>query len=147
MQLDLVRNVHDKEWTIGEIRIGGVFQCYTLEDEYRAVKVKAETRIPEGVYNIELRTVGGFHEKYLRKFGSTFHKGMLWIKNVPGFEYILIHIGNTEKDTAGCVLVGSTRNVVTGTVGSSEVAYRKLYPVVLAAIQRGEKVTISVSRM
>ncbi len=97
-------------------------------------------------YGCELRTVGGFHEKYLRKFGSTFHKGMLWIKNVPGFEYILIHIGNTEKDTAGCVLVGSTRNVVTGTVGSSEVAYRKLYPVVLAAIQRGEKVTISVSR-
>ena len=147
MELKLTRNVHSTDFTLGEIRIGGALQCYTLEDEHRDVKVRGETRIPEGSYEIKLRKVGGFHERYMKRFGPVFHRGMLQIMNVPGFEYILIHIGNTEKDTMGCVLVGSTRDVVKGTIGGSEVAYRRLYPKVLAALERGERVTIAIQKV
>ena len=68
---------------------GREFLAYTLEDEFREEKVSAETRIPEGTYDVKLRTVGGFHSRYLDKFGADFHKGMLHVQDVPGFEYIL----------------------------------------------------------
>lgn len=145
MDLYLQRNIHSSDYTIGEIRIGGEFECYTLEDEFRDVKVKGETRIPKGTYVIKLRKEGGFHQRYLKRFGKDFHKGMMHVTNVPGFEYILIHIGNTEKDTAGCVLVGATRDIVKGTIGGSEVAYRRLYPKVLKALQAGNEVRLVVS--
>ena len=144
MELILTRNIHSNDYTIGEIRIGGKFECYTLEDEGRDVKVKGETRIPAGTYAVKLRNTGGFHANYLRRFGKLFHRGMLQVMDVPGFEYILIHIGNTDKDTAGCVLVGATRDVVKGTIGGSEVAYRRLYPKVAAALLKGEAVTLKV---
>ncbi|HQW07332.1 MAG TPA: DUF5675 family protein [Flavobacteriales bacterium] len=144
MDLILQRNVHSSDYTLGEIRIAGKFECYTLEDEYREVKVKGETRIPKGTYVIKLRKVGGFHAKYLKRFGAAFHKGMLHVTNVPGFEYILIHLGNTEKDTAGCVLVGASRDIVKGTIGGSEIAYRRLYLKVLKAIEAGEVVRLIV---
>ena len=80
------------------------FLCYTLEDEHRDVKKYGETRVPAGTYNITLRTVGGFHGRYLKKYGEM-HKGMLWVREVPNFEYILIHTGNTDEHTAGCLLL------------------------------------------
>ena len=145
MDLILTRNVHGSDYTLGEIRIAGKHECYTLEDEFREVKVKGETRIPAGKYVVKLRTTGGFHANYLKRFGKLFHRGMLHVTNGPGFEYILIHIGNTEKDTAGCVLVGATRDVVKGTIGGSEAAYRRLYPKVAAALLRGEAVTLTIT--
>ena len=54
---------------------GREFLAYTLEDEWREEKVSAETRIPEGTYDIKLRTTGGFHSRYANKFGD-WHKGM-----------------------------------------------------------------------
>jgi len=145
MELILKRNIHSSDYTLGEIRIGGKFECYTLEDEGRDVKVKGETRIPAGRYLIKLRTSGGFHARYLKRFGKVFHRGMLHVTDVPGFEYILIHIGNTEKDTAGCVLVGDTMDIVKGTIGGSEAAYRRLYPKVASALLKGETVTLEVT--
>ena len=56
------------------------FLCYTLEDEHRDVKVMGETRIPAGTYNIEFRTVGGYHSRELKRYGASFHKGMLELK-------------------------------------------------------------------
>jgi hypothetical protein len=144
MELILTRNVHSSDYTLGEIRIAGKFECYTLEDEHRDVKVKGETRIPAGSYVVKLRKSGGFHARYLKRFGALFHRGMLHVTNVPGFEYILIHIGNTEKDTAGCVLVGDRMDPVRGTIGGSESAYRRLYPKVAAALLKGEPVTLVV---
>lgn len=91
--------------TLSMLSVDNVFECFTLEDEYREEKVAAETRIPAGTYDIKLRTWGGFHERYKRKFPSS-HRGMLWLRDVPNFKYILIHIGNTDEDTAGCILVG-----------------------------------------
>ena len=123
------------------------FLCYTLEDEHRDEKVMKETRIPAGTYNITLRTAGGFHSRYIKKYGNM-HKGMLWVRDVPGFEYILIHTGNTDEHTAGCLLVGDTQsqNVTKskdGFVGASVDAYKRIYPPIAKALEEGKKVTIT----
>ncbi len=123
------------------------FLAYTLEDEAREEKIKGETRIPSGTYKITLRTVGGYHAKYAKKYGS-WHKGMLWVRNVPGFEYILIHTGNTDEHTMGCLLVGDTQqqNVSKskdGFIGASNDAYKRIYPPIAEALLRGDEVEIS----
>ena len=76
---------------------------------------------------------------------------MLWIQDVPGFEYILIHQGNTDEHTSGCLIVGNTQQDLdvnfNGMVGSSADAYQKLYKKVSAAILKGDKVTIEYSKV
>jgi len=130
--------------TLGFLLVDKVFECYTLEDEHRDKKVMSETRIPKGVYNIGFRKVGGSHSRYSKKFGSN-HFGMLEVQNVPNFKYILIHIGNDEDDTAGCLLVGNYINnnkIKAGKLSESTLAYKSLYKKVSDALIRGEKVEI-----
>ena len=76
MKLDVVRTQFGKDATNGMLFIDGVFECFTLEDEVRDVKVHSETAIPLGEYEIKLRTEGGFHSKYTARYGAM-HKGML----------------------------------------------------------------------
>ena len=110
MKLEVIRYHTSDDYTLGmllDVTEGRKFLCYTLEDEYREEKVMHETRIPDGTYKITLRKVGGFHGRYEKKYGDM-HKGMLWVRDVPGFEYILIHTGNTDEHTSGCLLVGNS---------------------------------------
>jgi hypothetical protein len=130
------------EHTNSVIITDGIYDCFGLEDEHRTSKVYSETRIADGVYYLELRTEGGFHERYLSKYGPKFHKGMLWIKDVPNFEYVLIHIGNDDDDTAGCLLVGSSNSNGSNFIGASEKAYKKFYPKIADALLNGECVEI-----
>ena len=116
------------------------FLCYTLEDEARTVKQWGETRIPAGTYKLTLRAEGGFHSRYLAKFGAEFHKGMIYVNEVPNFEYILWHIGNDDDDTAGCLLVGKTSQ--DNFIGSSTAAYKEIYPPIRDAILSGEEVSV-----
>jgi len=122
------------------------FLCYTLEDERRALKVRGETRVPAGTYKIELRNEGGFHQKYTKKYPGI-HRGMLHIIDVPNFEYILIHTGNTDEHTAGCLIVGDAQEnnllLPDGFVGKSVNAYKRIYPSIAKAISQGEEVTIT----
>ena len=122
------------------------FLAYTLEDEYRSEKVFGETRIPDGTYKLGLRKVGGYHAKYSKRFPHI-HIGMLHVLDVPGFEYILIHCGNTDEHTAGCLLVGDSQenNQITkdGFIGKSTQAYKRIYPRIAEAIDCGEEVTIT----
>ena len=117
------------------------FLCYTLEDEQRDVKVWGETRIPAGKYKLSLRKEGGFHTRYQAKYGNM-HQGMIHVNDVPGFEYILWHTGNTDENTAGCLLLGDsqTSNLVQkdGFIGSCVNAYKKVYPYVAASIQQSD---------
>jgi len=123
------------------------FLAYTLEDEQRDVKVWGETRIPAGTYKLKLREEGGFHNRYLSKYGTPFHKGMIWVQDVPGFEWILWHTGNTDEHTAGCLILGNTqtnnRIAKDGFVGSSVDAYKFVYPRVAAAIESGLDVEVT----
>jgi len=120
------------------------FLAYTLEDEQRDTKVFGETRIPNGVYKLGLRKVGGYHARYTKRFPHI-HIGMLHVLNVPGFEYILIHCGNTDEHTAGCLLVGDSQenNLITkdGFIGKSTQAYKRIYPRIAEALDCGEEVT------
>lgn len=143
MEINVLRFNSAKDHTNSIIHIDGVFECLGLEDEYRAVKKYGETRIPEGRYKIEFRKEGGFHNRYKDRFGD-FHKGMLQVMDVPNFEYILIHTGNDDKDTAGCLLVGSTFDGnKPNWIGQSTMSYRKLYSKVSQAIINGEEVFIN----
>jgi hypothetical protein len=148
MKLEVLRFSSQDDSTLGvlsDVTDGREFLAFTLEDEYRETKVAGETRVPAGTYKITLRTVGGFHTKYTAKYGAM-HKGMLWVRDVPGFEFILIHTGNTDEHTDGCLLVGNTsqENVTRdGFIGESGNAYKRIYPKIAAALELGEEVTIT----
>ena len=144
MELKVYRFSSQSQTTLGALHINGEFECYTLEDQHQDMKVRGETRIPKGKYKIALRTVGGFHAKYSKKFPDM-HKGMLQVMNVPNFEYILIHIGNDEDDTMGCLLVGlhcNNNKIDKGQISSSTTAYKTMYTKVLKALESGENVNI-----
>jgi hypothetical protein len=150
MKLDVVRTQFGKDATNGMLFIDGVFEAFTLEDEVRDVKVHSETAIPLGEYEIKLRTEGGFHSKYTARYGAM-HKGMLWLQDVPNFKWILIHTGNQDSHTAGCLLIGETQQDLDkgkdGFIGGSGDAYKKMYPKVADALLAGEKVTIKYSNI
>tara|TARA_B100000029_G_scaffold494652_1_gene558683 strand:- start:81 stop:677 length:597 start_codon:yes stop_codon:yes gene_type:complete len=145
MKLQVIRTQFGKDATNGLLFIDGLFECYTLEDQYQAVKVMHETCIPEGTYDIKFRKVGGFHERYAAKYQNA-HYGMLHIQDVPNFTYILIHSGNTDEHTSGCLIVGETQQDLDvskdGFVGSSVVAYKKMYSKVANQLLQGKEVTI-----
>ena len=149
MKLLVLRFSSQKDSTNGILfevtDVGKRFLCYTLEDEHRVLKVRGETRVPDGIYNIELRKEGGFHNRYTKKFFDI-HRGMLHVVDVPNFEYILIHTGNTDEHTAGCLLVGDSQEnneiIENGFIGKSTNAYKRIYPSIAKAIERGEEVTI-----
>ena len=138
MIIEVDRFISDADTTISRVSVDGAFVCFGLEDEYREEKLVGETRIPAGRYHIGLRTEGGFHQRYQVRFPE-FHQGMLHILNVPGFEWILIHCGNTDEDTKGCLLVGSQANTTPGNmcIVSSTEAYRRFYPLVMPAARDG----------
>lgn len=112
--------------TLGKVFVDGKFICYSLEDEYREVKVKGDTRIPSGTYKI------GFYDS------PTHGKKSLHIKDVPGFSYILIHTGNTEIDTAGCLIVGKRIGSLDNkrAVLDSKTAFKQLYNIIAPALDR-----------
>ena len=122
------------------------FVCYTLEDEHRDEKKYGETRIPAGTYKIKLRKEGGYHQKYSKRFPSI-HRGMLHITDVPNFEYILIHCGNTDEHTAGCLLVGDSQEnnqlVSNGFIGKSTQAYKRIYPKIAEELLNNNEVLIT----
>ena len=145
MKLTVVRTQFGTDATNGLLFIDGIFECYTLEDQYQAVKVMHETCIPEGTYDIKFRKTGGFHAKYSERYKNA-HYGMLHIQDVPNFTYILIHTGNTDEHTSGCLIVGETQQDLEiskdGFIGSSTVAYKKMYAKVAGQLLQGKKVTI-----
>jgi len=149
MKYEVLRTSSGKDSTSGLLfevsQNKRTFLAYTLEDEQRDVKVWGETRIPAGTYKLKLRTEGGFHNKYVSKYGN-FHKGMIHVQDVPGFEWILWHTGNTDEHTAGCLILGNsqTNNRIAkdGFIGSSVDAYKFVYPRVVSAIQAGIDVEV-----
>tara|TARA_B100000085_G_scaffold115197_1_gene104916 strand:+ start:757 stop:1338 length:582 start_codon:yes stop_codon:yes gene_type:complete len=150
VKLQVVRTQFGRDATNGLLFIDGLFECYTLEDQYQEVKVMHETCIPEGTYDVKFRTVGGFHERYKKRYGNS-HYGMLHLQDVPGFTYILIHAGNTDEHTSGCLIVGETQQDLDvsedGFIGSSGKAYVKLYNKIAKQLLIGNPVTIEYSKI
>lgn len=106
-----------------------LFQGYTLEDQFNEVKISKETRIPAGKYQIiinraETPKTLAYRQRY------NWFKFHLQLANVPGFQGIYLHIGNTDKDTEGCILLADTAgNNVIGDHGisNSTAAFMRFY--------------------
>ena len=129
MKLKVVRIYKAPTYTIGKLYIDGVYFCDTLEDKVRedGVKVFGETAIPHGTYDVILN------------YSSRFKQIMPLLLNVPMFDGIRIHSGNTDKDTHGCLLVG--KNTVKGKITESKVTYNELFSV-LKLVK--DKITIEI---
>lgn len=111
------------------------FLCYVLEDQHNEPKIPGETRIPPGRYQIKLRNEGGMIKRYKKRF--PWHKGMLWLQDVPGFKWVYMHVGNKDDDTDGCLLLGDGQisNVTErGMVTTSVAAYRRIYEMIVAEL-------------
>ena len=136
MKLTLRRIAKKDTYTIGKLYIDGVYFCDTIEDkdrglyqkqdiqELRKIKVPSKTAIPTGIYKVSLNIVSPKFS--VKKIYQEICKGKVpRLLNVPGYEGVLIHIGNTAEDSAGCILVG--QNKVVGKVINSTETFRKFY--------------------
>lgn len=152
MKLTLDRFFKGSDYTIGKLYIDGEFFSNTLEDtdrgllqtmpldEIKKKKIAGITAIPRGTYKIVMNVVSPKYsaEKYKKQYGFCNAK-LPRLLDVPGFEGVLIHIGNYPKDTDGCILVGT--NNVKGAVMSSGVAFNALYTKLAAA---KDEITITI---
>jgi hypothetical protein len=130
MKLLLKRFSHSDKSTIGKLFLDGAFFCHTLEDVTRPEKVYGETAIPEGVYKVKIT------------YSPRFKRDLPLLLNVPKFEGIRIHAGNTAKDTEGCILVGDLAGQ--DIVWQSRAAFNRLFDKLKAAQGAGEEITIEV---
>lgn len=149
MRLKLKRYTSDKNTTLGFLSIEEEPFCHTLEDAFRAVKVKHKTRIPAGCYRIQFReALTGMTHTYRNRFA--WFKWHLELIAVPNFDSIYIHIGNDEDDTSGCILVGGTATSPAFhgrqdmTIRNSTLAFERLYIRVAEVLNMGGQVTVSI---
>lgn len=142
MKLKLRRLYETGIHTVGLLECGRrVFT--TLEDAGHDRKIKGQTRIPAGTYDLQLRTTSPMASRYRKRFGED-HEGMIWLQNVPQFDFVYLHLGNVAEDTEGCILVGKTMEPVRGFIGDSVKAYEELYPPIMEALKRNDKVTLRI---
>lgn len=143
MEILVIRKIFGKTSTISDVLINGKFQCYCLEDtdrglkssmsleEIKALKVYAQTAIPEGRYELII------------SFSNRFQQYMPLLLAVPGFEGVRIHSGNTHADTEGCPLLGQTK--ADDFVGNSRLAYRAFFKII-KEVEKKEKIFIEFKR-
>jgi len=131
MKLLLVREVFTHESTIGVLSVDGKFECYTLEDRVRPVKVAKKTAIPMGTY------------KVIVDHSKRFKRDMPHVLDVPHFEGIRIHSGNTAADTEGCILVGQVKGK--NQISGSRLAYKPLFKKINDAFQQKEEITLEIT--
>ncbi len=141
MRLKLIRKTFTETSTIGELFINDQFECFILEDKDRGItqsqplevvkehKKFGITAIPKGTYEIAIT------------FSNRFKQYLPLLMNVPAFEGIRIHSGNTADHTEGCLLPGVTMS--RDMVQQSKTAFKKLFTK-LKAVEKTEKITIEI---
>jgi hypothetical protein len=122
-----------KDYTAGSLFIDNIFECYTLEDTVRNVKIAGETAIPYGAYEVIIT------------YSNRFKKSLPLLLNVPNFEGVRIHAGNTVENTEGCILVGLD-NGSDGFLGDSRSAMARIMPIIEDAIKSGENVMLEIKK-
>lgn len=155
MKVLIKRIFNNQKYCISHVYVDGVYVCDAIEDTDRGWhngmsdayirnnKVYAKSAIPVGTYDITLNIVSPkFNQKeYYHKFcGGKLPR----VLNVPGFDGILWHRGRTEKDSAGCLILGY--NTIKGQVTNSQQAFEKLYKILQEANKNGEKITAEYTR-
>lgn len=146
MELLLKRIARKETYTIGKMYVNGKYICDTIEDcdrlHFGKPKIKGETAIPSGRYEV-------VQNVFSNRFGNkTFYKSLCngylpRLLNVPQFEGVLIHCGNSASDSSGCIICGL--NKVVGKVVDSQKTFTKLMnEYLLPAKRKGEKVYITI---
>ena len=113
MLITVKRCIFEDDTTIGVMKFDGKFQCFTLEDTVRNIKIAGKTAIPKGKYKVIL------------SLSNRFQKVLPLIMDVPNFVGVRIHSGNTHADTEGCLLVGNLI-INNRSIGESKNAMDKL---------------------
>lgn len=136
MKIEIRRDSFQSQRTLGRMTVDGEFYGYTLEDEDRKLeaggtKVKGKTAIPKGEYKVTV------------SMSNRFKKRMPEVHNVPGFEGVRIHGGNTEADTEGCPLLGKRRTDIA--IGDCAAINADLVRRIDEALSRGETVVLTVA--
>lgn len=152
MKLILKRIFKGPQYTVGKLSIDGIFECDVLEDTDRGLnssmslsdiktkKVYGETAIPTGTYKVNMNTVS---PKFKSRAWAIPYGGILpRLENVPGYEGVLIHVGNKVEDTLGCLLVGE--NKVKGQVINSSLTFSRLMNKLTQAHRKNEEITITI---
>lgn len=119
MKLKLDRQTYTDKATVGRLYVDDKFECFTLEDVVRPKKIYGETAIPTGTYKVVVTMSPRFKRK------------LPLLLDVPGFEGIRIHPGNTAEDTEGCILVGLSEGK--DRVNESRKAFQALYDKIVSA--------------
>lgn len=142
MKIKLYRKYIKPNYCIGKLYINDEYFSDVLEDpdrglqdtmsiqEIQQLKVKGDTCIPYGTYDITIT------------YSPKFKKRLPLINNVKGFEGIRIHSGNTSKDTEGCLLLGF--NKIKGKVINSKETVDKFITSIQQALNKGEEITIQI---
>ena len=144
MELRLERKYRNNNYCIDKLYIDGKYFSDALEDpdrglidsmsleEIKKIKIKGNTCIPYGTYNITIT------------YSPRFKKNLPLLNNVKGFDGIRIHSGNKPQDTEGCLLPGF--NKVKGQVIDSRITTDKLIAQIQQVLNKGEKVTITITK-
>jgi hypothetical protein len=120
--------------------------AYTLEDTKRDTKIAGITRIPAGRYKLDLRVVMSNKTKQYRAKYDWF-KWHIWLKDVPNFKYVYIHIGNSAKDSDGCILMANSPNnnsINDGFISSSASAFEKFYKWLFPKLHIGKEIYLEI---
>lgn len=149
MKLELKRIFRGPKYTIGKLYVDNQYVCDTLEDTDRGLKqtdslssiqkkkVYGQTAIPTGTYGITLNVIS---PKFKDRSWAKFCNGKLpRLLNVPGYDGVLIHVGNKPEDTLGCILVGY--NKIKGQLINSTEAFKKLYSI----LSKSSTITIVIT--
>jgi len=133
MELRLERTAFNDVCTVGELFVNDVHECWTLEDVVRinGPKIFGETAIPAGTYDVDITPSA--------KFG----RDLPLLMHVQNYEGIRIHVGNTAKDTLGCILVGQGK--ATNAITQSTAAFNALFAKLSKAKQDGEPIRIVIT--
>lgn len=141
MQIKLNRLDCGKDATLGEFFVNGEHECWCVEDQdrnlerYPDAKIQGQTCIPRGMYKIII------------SYSNRFKRELPLLVDVPGFQGIRIHPGNTNADTEGCLLPCSSwkRDEKGGLFGvNSREAFRRLFEKIQSALDAYQDVTIEI---
>lgn len=140
MRIVVERKWRKEEYTIGVLSVNGKRLCNTLEDAVRPEKIAGKTAIPKGTYRVlmNVRSPKFQDRAWAKPYGGLLPR----LRNVSGFQGVLIHVGNTAADTDGCILVGD--NTEKGKLTNSTNRFYELMGLLLSAALAGESIDISI---
>ncbi|MFO7822343.1 MAG: DUF5675 family protein [Cyclobacterium sp.] len=143
--LTVLRYLDDGLTTLGLLFIDGRFFAYTLEDTHRDEKISGNTRIPEGRYPLSYnQNLTELTQRYRKRF--PWFEYHIEIKNIPNYDLVYIHIGNTHQDTRGCILLADGVNTASKEkmVTHSQKAYERFYQAIYPRVSSNTPLSIQI---